>query len=598
MRSVPWITALLFAIVPAAAEAASCLGPSALAVSGDGKSLYVACADARRILVLDAATGKVARSIALPAEPTSLLLDGDGRRLFVSCAAATSTIVVIETHSGAIAATLAAGHTATGMALSPDGRTLYVCQRFNNDVAVLDVATGKTVACVPVIREPCGAVITPDGKTLFVINQLPSDRSDGDPVSAQVSVIDVATRRTLSLRLPNGSSSVRGLCVSPDGKLVFVVHILSRYALPTTQLERGWMNTNALTVIDVARQRLAGTVLLDDLGRGAANPWAAAVSPDGRVLCVSHAGTHELSLIDLPALLARLGKADAAEVANDLVFLAGIRRRVRLAGAGPRGLVIAGKTAYVAEYFSDSLGVVDLEPAPGDPREIALGPPPRPSLERRGEMLFHDATICFQHWQSCASCHPDARADGLNWDLLNDGLGNPKNTRSLLLVHEAGPSMATGIRNSAGAAVRAGLEHILFAARPESEARAIDAYLKSLQPVPSPLLRDGRLSPAAERGKQLFFDAKIGCATCHPAPLYTDQKSHDVGHRGVGDKPGDAFYTPRLIEVWRTAPYLHDGHYLTIKDLLIEGKHGSQHSDLLQRSPRDIDDLVEFVLSL
>ena len=49
------------------------------------------------------------------------------------------------------------------------------------------------------------------------------------------------------------------------------------------------------------------------------------------------------------------------------------------------------------------------------------------SAEGRGNMYFHDATLGFQGWQSCASCHPnDARADGLNWDLLNDGLGNPK----------------------------------------------------------------------------------------------------------------------------------------------------------------------------
>ena len=33
----------------------------------------------------------------------------------------------------------------------------------------------------------------------------------------------------------------------------------------------------------------------------------------------------------------------------------------------------------------------------------------------------HDTTA------SCATCHPDGRSDGLNWDLLNDGIGNPKN---------------------------------------------------------------------------------------------------------------------------------------------------------------------------
>ena len=59
--------------------------------------------------------------------------------------------------------------------------------------------------------------------------------------------------------------------------------------------------------------------------------------------------------------------------------------------------------------------------------EEPLGDDPEMTEERRGEMLFNDATLCFQRWQSCSSCHPDARADGLNWDLINDGIGNPKN---------------------------------------------------------------------------------------------------------------------------------------------------------------------------
>ena len=127
-------------------------------------------------------------------------------------------------------------------------------------------------------------------------------------------------------------------------------------------------------------------------------------------------------------------------------------------------------------------------------------------------MLFHDAEICFQHWQSCATCHPDARVDGLNWDLMNDGMGNPKNTRSMLLVHQGGPAMSLGVRASAEEAVRAGFRRSLFAVRPEEDAAAVDAYLKSLQPVPSPHLVDGHLSPAAERGKKIFFDPKVGCA--------------------------------------------------------------------------------------
>ena len=67
---------------------------------------------------------------------------------------------------------------------------------------------------------------------------------------------------------------MRGICVSPDGKYAYVVHILARYQMPTTQLERGWMNTNAMSIIDVAAKKLINTVLLDDIDLGAANPGA------------------------------------------------------------------------------------------------------------------------------------------------------------------------------------------------------------------------------------------------------------------------------------------------------------------------------------
>jgi mono/diheme cytochrome c family protein len=343
--------------------------------------------------------------------------------------------------------------------------------------------------------------------------------------------------------------------------------------------------------------------LLDDVDRGAANPWGVTTTADGATILVSHSGTHELSAIDAKRLLEKLARVSTSpagvQVASDLSFLVGLRRRIGLEGVGPRGLAAIGSKVYVAEYFSDTLGVVNLAAEGlGRAGQIALGPKPKLTAARRGELVFHDARRSFQHWQSCATCHPDGRADGLNWDLLNDGLGNPKNTRSMLLVHQGGPAMSLGVRATAESAVRAGFLHSLFATTREADALAVDTYLKSLAPVPSPHLIDGRLSQAARRGKELFFDPKVGCAACHAGPAYTDKKLHNVASQGKLDDPNDKFTTPRLVEVWRTAPYMHDGQYLTIKELLVEGKHGRNGDEVAQLSDVEIDDLVEFVLSL
>ena len=75
-----------------------------------------------------------------------------------------------------------------------------------------------------------------------------------------------------------------------------------------------------------------------------------------------------------------------------------------------------------------------------------------------------------------------------------------------------------------------------------------------------------------------FHSERIACHKCHPAPLYTDLKRHGVGTRSPYETE-DRFDTPTLVEVWRTAPYLHDGRHTTIKELLVEGQHGNTAAD-------------------
>jgi cytochrome c peroxidase len=174
-------------------------------------------------------------------------------------------------------------------------------------------------------------------------------------------------------------------------------------------------------------------------------------------------------------------------------------------------------------------------------------------------------------------------------------MGNPKNTKSLLLSHKTPPVMVTGIRDSAETAVRAGIKFIQFVVRPEADAVAIDEYLKSLKPIPSPHLVSGKLSEAAKRGK-LIFEKEAGCASCHPAPLYTDMKKYDVG-TGKDRQKGHEFDTPTLIEVWRTRPYLYDGRAVTIKEVLTKYNVGDKHGKTSTLSEQEINDLAEFVLS-
>jgi YVTN family beta-propeller protein len=232
MRNTFGLAVLLLALLggrPDVARAGSgkYLGPSVVLASKDGANLLVLNVDARQVAVVDAASAKVARTIALPAEPTGMTLSPDGGTLYVTCVTPLGTVHVIDVASGKARATIPAGHYAGAPVASPDGKRLYVCNRFNNNVSVIDLDAKKELARIPAVREPIAAAITSDGRTLVVANHLPNDRSDSYDVAATVQLVDAGKAESgnpnadpssvsSAVRLPNGSTGVRGVCVSPD----------------------------------------------------------------------------------------------------------------------------------------------------------------------------------------------------------------------------------------------------------------------------------------------------------------------------------------------------------------------------------------------
>ena len=577
------------------------LSPSDLDFSPDGQSLFVTAATGKEVLQLDTARREVVRRFAFSVELTAAELSTDGKTLYVTGGGPKGVVFVMDVSTGTITKEIPVGHSPTAPNLSPDGQMLYVCNQFNNDVSFVDLASGEIVARVAAVREPIAADLTPDGKYLFVANLLPDGPANVDYVACKVSVINTETREVTNIPLVNGAEGMRDIRVSPDGETVFATSIMARFMVPTTQLERGWVATDALSVIRVSDFSLQHTVLLDDAARGFPNPWAIGFSEDANTLVVSAAGTHEISLIDLPAMLAKLdglnaGRSEILHSYDDLAFLSGIRERIQLAGNGPRSIEVQGDTIYVGHYYSDSIDCVSFNHTKSTSiTSIELNPGMELSQIRKGEIFFNDATQCFQNWLSCATCHPDARTDGMNWDLLNDGIGNPKNVKSMLLAHATPPTTWLGVRPNAEVSVRSGFTHIQFSARPEEDSLAVDAYLKSLNAVPSPFLEDGQLSASGERGRQLFD--QLRCYGCHSSPLFTDQEQHKVGTT-TGPDTGRPVDTPSLVELWRTGPYLHDGRSATVHDVLTKQGHGKILQKTEGLTEEELQDLITYLLSI
>ena len=138
------------------------------------------------------------------------------------------------------------------------------------------------------------------------------------------------------------------------------------------------------------------------------------------------------------------------------------------------------------------------------------------------------------------------------------------------------------------------------------------------------------LSPSAQRGLELF-QGKASCAFCHQGFNFTDSGFHnigvpphpdqkgklrgkskippdqDVGRYAVTGRPEDrgAFKTPTLRNIAQTAPYMHNGTFKTLEEVMeFYDKGGGRNANLdMQMKPlgltkREKKDLIEFMKAL
>jgi DNA-binding beta-propeller fold protein YncE len=324
---------LLLLASPAFAAEASYLSPSDLVATKDGKTLYVACETAGQVMVFDTTTEKVTARHTV-AKVHEFALSPDEQRLYVTGGTSHGVLQEVEVKSGKTLRSFPAGHTPMSPRLTQDGKTLFYCNRHARvdqpDLHAVDVATGKTRRSVKAIREPVSLCLSKDEQTLWAFNHLPLMEANVSNVFTSVCVYDAKTlNKRATLDLPSGSFAIRDSIMSTDGKYCFVTHTIGRFTVPTTHLDRGWINTSAISVFDVEKCAYINTALLDDTMRGAANPWGVDITADGKWLCITAAGINELLVIPIPAMMKRItSSAKPKEIVNDLSFLYGAKTRV------------------------------------------------------------------------------------------------------------------------------------------------------------------------------------------------------------------------------------------------------------------------------
>lgn len=310
--------------------------PQALALSPDGQ-LLVTSGLSSELLVIDPGTGAIRQRVQLPSS-------------------AQNEPVPDVVSTNILAPDTSAKLSFTGLTFSPDGRRIYL-SNVNGNIKVFTVDSAGKVAgsfSMPLPQPdevnrkteiPTGLCLSPDGKRLYVALNLSNRLAETDALSGKI------------LRLFD-------VGVAPyDVKLVGNKAYVSNWGgrRPGPGDLTGPAGRGTVVRVDPVRHiACEGSVSVIDLGSGnllaevgaGLHASALAVSPDGRYVVCANAAADNLSVIDT-----------STDTVVETVWVK--KSPADVFGASPNalGFDAAGKTLYVANGTQNAVAVVKFRPA-------------------------------------------------------------------------------------------------------------------------------------------------------------------------------------------------------------------------------------------
>jgi YVTN family beta-propeller protein len=121
--------------------------PYKMAVTPNGKWLYVANMGSANVSVIDTATQKRSAVIPVGEGPNAVAITPDGTKVYVANYL-DYTVSVIATANNAVIATIRVGRNPTGVAITPDGTKVYVANSLNENVSVIATANNAVIATI------------------------------------------------------------------------------------------------------------------------------------------------------------------------------------------------------------------------------------------------------------------------------------------------------------------------------------------------------------------------------------------------------------------------------------------------------------------
>jgi YVTN family beta-propeller protein len=240
-----------------------------IAITPDGKHVYVASQYTSTVSVIDTDTDTVSATIPFPSGSTlqNIAITPDGRRAYVTAQAASAVFAIDTSTNTMLGTAIDVGSSPFGIAVSPDGKDVYVTHSDSTAfVSVIDPTSNTVAATIASSPYLFGVTFTPDGKSAYVT---------GGGGVGYTSVIDTATR-ALVAAIPQGGNAV---AITADGKQAYLPAASSMSVIDTaTNVLISTINGLSLAQNVSARPLPPGVVVPDVVGDTQATAMSAIVA--------------------------------------------------------------------------------------------------------------------------------------------------------------------------------------------------------------------------------------------------------------------------------------------------------------------------------
>jgi YVTN family beta-propeller protein len=578
---------------------------SLLDVSPDGKLLLAANRDNGTVTVIDTNTRQVLREIKVGAKPEGVCWIGSGPRAVVTLYE-DNALVFFDAATGTISKNLAVSAEPYGIVADPQGRTAWVTHEYPGTISTIDLQNEAVVGETKAGSHLRGIALSPDGKRVYV----------SEFYTGVLAAFDVAAGKVVdSWKGHSTDNLARHVLLHPNRPKAYLAHIRS---MVTVNNGSGSIFPQ-LSICDLkpgdGKRRVSFGMDTFNGVYVTTNPWESAMSSDGKRFYLIYAGTDDMNVC-------RVIDDDYREIeaAGRPSQIGRNPRAIRLSPDNQLVYIYNAMDFTVTVHQADNMKLLD---------KIKVCEAPMTPEWVTGKILFNSAKppMTSRRWIACASCHPDGHNDGRVWQ---QPVGLRKTTALFGVAHthplhwsadrDEAQDFEYTIRSqlmqsSTGLAPgpmkrKVGFEKIELTEKTSGRSKDLDAlaiYNNSFDFLLSPhILAPGKLTPAAARGKEVFFRKDVSCASCHSGPYYTDSslekpfKLHDVGtgNDDPSEKMGPFYDTPTLLGIYRTAPYLHHGKAKTLQEVLTTYNKGDKHGKTSHLKKEEIDDLVSFLQAL